>query len=237
MASMVPQFGFVAGPLCLALLGSPGAAQEMDPDAPDYDPLEDDSLWDEPASPAAPPSTSPELRFLLEAPERTPHHHQNEIRLTASSLEDGWVDLRQCHSHVTAIRRMVIVYNEETIDALRVESTRGIEAARADEDRVDLRGVERDAEVCITARMRILEEAGDGVYELVNGPFQRKFLDSYLPMRVTLAVSWGELDMRLEATEPREQEGFEVVHSDHGFMIDTVFKGELRTRMHLRNHH
>jgi hypothetical protein len=74
---------------------------------------------------------------------------------------------------------MVIVYNEETIDALRVESTRGIEAARADADRVDLRGVERDAEVCITARMRILEDAGGGVYELVNGPFQRKFPDSY----------------------------------------------------------
>ena len=237
MVSMIPQFGLVAGPLCIALLGPPVAAQGMDPAAPDYDPLEDDSLWDGAASPAAPPSTSPELRFLLEAPDSTPHHHQNQITLTESSLEDGWVELRQCHSHVTAIRRMVIVYNEATTDALQVESTRGVEAARAEKDRVDLRGVERDAEVCINARMRILEDVGDGVYELANGPFERKFLDSYLPMRVTLAVSWGELDMRLEETEPREQEGFEVVRSDHGFMVDTLFKGELRTRMHLRNSH
>ncbi len=237
MESMVPQSRFRAAPLLAALLSLPLVAQGMDPSDPDYDPLEDDSLWGETVSPEDTQTTSPELKFLLEEPDRIPHHHQNQIRITQSSLEDGWADLRQCHNDVAAIRRMVIVYNEEKIDELQVESTRNIESARAEGDRVDLRGVESDAEVCVTARMKIVEHEGDGVYRLENGPFVRRFLDGYFPMRVTMAVSWGDLDLRLEETQPEEQDGFDVVASDHGFVFDTLFEGELRTLVRLRNSH
>nr|WP_026279946.1 hypothetical protein [Thioalkalivibrio sp. ALJ16] len=236
MAPMVTQPRFL--PLLLALWVLPLAAQGPEPGDPDYDPLEDDRLWGEAAtvSPEDAQTTSPELTFLLQEPERTPHHHQNQIRLTASSLEDGWADLRQCHNDVAAIRRMVIVYNEQTIDDLQIESTRNIDSALVvDGDRVDLRGVERDAEVCVTARMKLVESEGNGVYRLDNGPFVRRFLDGYFPMRVTMAVSWGDLDLRLEDTEPAEQEGFRVATSDHGLMFDTLFEGELRTRIRLRN--
>ncbi len=237
MAPMVPQSRFLPAPLLLALMALPLAVQGMDPGDPDYDPLEDDSLWGETVSPDQTQTTSPELTFLLEEPDRTPHHHQNQIRITQSSLEDGWADLRQCHNDVAAIRRMVIVYNEARIDELQVESTRNIESARAEGDRVDLRGVQRDAEVCVTARMKIVEDEGDGVYRLENGPFVRRFLDGYFPMRVTMAVSWGDLDLRLAETDPADQDGFEVVTSDHGFMFDTLFEGELRTLVRLRNSH
>ncbi len=237
MALMVPQVRLLPAPLLVAFLALPGPTLAMDPNDPDYDPLEDDALWGETVSPDQTQTTSPELTFLLEEPDRTPHHHQNQIRITASSLEDGWADLRQCHNDVAAIRRMVIVYNEATIDELQVESTRNIESARAEGDRVDLRGVEKDAEVCVTARMKIVEHEGDGVYRLENGPFVRRFLDGYFPMRVTMAVSWGDLDLRLAETEPAAQDGFEVVASDHGFMFDTLFEGELRTLVRLRNSH
>ncbi len=237
MISMVPQSRFLSGASVLVLLALPLAVHGMDPGDPDYDPLEDDALWGDTVSPDQTQTTSPELTFLLEEPERTPHHHQNQIRITPSSLEDGWADLRQCHNDVAAIRRMVIVYNEATIDELQVESTRNIESARAEGDRVDLRGVEKDAEVCVTARMKIVEHEGDGVYRLENGPFVRRFLDGYFPMRVTMAVSWGDLDLRLAETEPAAQDGFEVVTSDHGFMFDTLFEGELRTLVRLRNSH
>lgn len=236
MALMVTRFrsrAWFASVLVLAL--GPLAAQGTDPDDPDYDPLEDDRLWGDFASPSDTQTTSPELTFLMEEPERTPHHHQNQITLSASSLVDGWVDLRQCHNDVAPIRRMVIVYNEQTIDALQVESTRNIESARAEGDRVDLRGVEKDAEVCVTARMQIVEDEGDGIYRLESGPFVRRFLDGYFPMRVTMAVSWGDLDLSLEETEPAAQEGFEVVTSEHGMIFDTLFEGELNTLVRLRN--
>ena len=219
--------------LCGFLAAAPLAA--LEPGDPGYDPLEDDRLWDEPVSPDATQTTSPELRFLEAEPERTPHHHHNQITLTAASLEDGWARLRQCHSDIAPIRRMVIVYNEERIDALRVESTANIDAARAEGDRVDLRGVGEGAEVCVTARMRIVEPEGGGIYRLENGPFKRRFLDGYFPMRVIVAVSWGDLGLALVETEPAAQPGFAVMESGHGVILDALFEGELRTLIRLRS--
>ncbi|WP_026278628.1 MULTISPECIES: hypothetical protein [unclassified Thioalkalivibrio] len=235
---MVPEYRLTPGPLFLALASLallPLSAQAMDPDDPDYDPFEDDSLWGETVSPDETQTTSPDLKFLTEEPEKVPHHHQNQITLSQSSLEDGWVELRQCHNDITPIRRMVIVYNEERIDDLQVESTTNIDRAEALGDRVDLRGVEKGSEVCITARMRVIEHEGDGIYKMENGPFVRRFLDGYFPMRVTMAVNWGDLDLRLEDTRPEAQDGFEVVESDHGIILDTLFEGELRTQVRLRN--
>ncbi len=238
MAPMVPESRLAPGPLFLALVSLallPFSAQAMDPSDPDYDPLEDDSLWGETVSPDQTQTTSPEIKFLTEEPEQVPHHHQNQITLSPSSLEDGWVDLRQCHSDIAPIRRMVIAYNEERIEDLQVESTTNIDLAEARGDRVDLRGVHKDSEVCVTARMRVIEHEGDGVYTMENGPFVRRFLDGYFPMRVTMAVNWGDLDLRLEETHPEAQEGFDVVESDHGIILDTLFEGELRTQVRLRN--
>lgn len=239
MALMVSDFrlrscAWLVPALALVVPG-PVAAQGMNPAVPDYDPLEDDSLRGDFAAPSDTQTTNPELTFLLDEPDQTPHHHQNQITLSASSLENGWVDLRQCHNDVAPIRRMVIVYNEQTIDALRVESTRNTASARAEDDRVDLRGVEKDAEVCVTARIKIVEdEGGGGVYRPESSPFVRRFLDGYFPMRVTMAVSWGDLDLRLEETEPAAQEGFEVASSDYGMIFDTLFEGELNTLVRLR---
>jgi hypothetical protein len=46
--------------------------------------------------------------------------------------------------------------------------------------------VEPGARLCLSAQTRALRNTGNGYFNLVNGPYMRKFLDGYYPMRVTL---------------------------------------------------
>jgi hypothetical protein len=80
--------------------------------------------------------------------------------------------------------------------------------------------------------LRIL---GDGLYVLENGPFMRRYLDGYFPMRVTVAVNWGDLGLSLADSEPQAQPGFEVTESPHGVTIEATFEGRLMTELRLVN--
>ena len=236
--------GAIATGLILALGGAlaTAPAMAMDPDDPDYDPLEDDSLWEDgppgpgQVDPEDAQTTSPELRIYAEPPEErdTPlHHHDNHLTLDEDSLNDGWVRLRQCHSGLAEIGRMSIVYNEPNIRGLRVASADEVEDAWAEDDRVVVIGVTEASELCVEAEMRVVESRGNGEYVLENGPFMRRFLDGYFPMRVTLTLSWGDLDLSLEDTIPERQPGVDVRGFEHGMILDTTFEGELETRIRL----
>jgi hypothetical protein len=199
--------------------------------AAETDPLDDDSLWDPPRV----ETNRGALQFLSEPPDRPVHHHENRITVAASSLEDGWVTLRQCHRDIDRVGRAQILYNGERTRDLEIESHNNIAETWVEGASVQLRSIAPDAELCVRARSQMLRVLEDGSYVLENGPFMRRFLDGYYPMRVTVAVDWGPLDLALAGVQPLEQPGFEVVESGHGVIIDTLFEGRLNTSLRLVN--
>ena len=199
--------------------------------AAEPDPFDDDSLWDPPRY----ESNRGNLNFLTTPPDGRVHHHQNQITLVASSLDDGWVTLRQCHNDIDRVRRAQILYNAATTRDIVIESQSNIEETWVEGASVQLRRVQPDAELCIRARSQMLRVLGDGLYVLENGPFMRRYLDGYFPMRVTVAVNWGDLGLSLADSEPQAQPGFEVTESPHGVIIEATFEGRLMTELRLVN--
>jgi len=197
----------------------------------ELDPLDDESLWDPPRV----ETNRGDLQFLETPPAEAVHHHQNDIILGASSLVDGWVTLRQCHRDIDRVGRAQILYNGSGTEDLEIESHANIEETWIEGASVQLRRISKDAELCVRARSRMLQVMDDGSYLLENGPFMRRFLDGYHPMRVTVTVDWGNLDLALTDTQPHAQPGFNIEASERGLRIDTVFEGRLKTALRLVN--
>ena len=219
------------GPVAATLAGEPEVSS-LDASASDVmesDPFADETLW----APLASEVNRGEVEFLAPEAAAGVHHHYNEIVLAASSLEDGWVTLRQCHRDLDRVRRAQIVYNPETTLDIEIESQQNIGSSWVEGASVQLRQVAPDAELCVRARSQMLALLPDGSYRLDNGPFMRRFLDGYYPMRVTLAIQWGELGLSLRQIAPKAQAGFSVADSPDGLKIDATFAGRLETSIEL----
>jgi hypothetical protein len=74
-----------------------------------------------------------------------------------------------------------------------------------------------------------LVEIEEGVYELQNGPFMRRFLDGYYPMRVSLEIEYPSR-LTLADYTPATQPGFSVSTTPGQVVAEAVFEGQLRTR-------
>jgi hypothetical protein len=199
------------------------------PLAADSDPFDDDSLWEIPK----PAGNRGALKLLGTPPEGRMHHHENQITVAASSLDDGWVTLRQCHQDIDRVGRAQILYNAATTRDIEIESQSNIAETWVEGASVQLRQIQSEAELCIRARSQMLRILEDGSYVLENGPFMRRYLDGYFPMRVTVAVDWGDLNLALADSEPTPQPGFSVTESQHGVVIETTFEGRLKTALRL----
>jgi hypothetical protein len=222
-----PRLGRLAATGLIAALALPLTAGASD------DPFDDDSLWETPGS----GSNRGTLNFLGDTLDGRVHHHENQITVAASSLDDGWVSLRQCHRDIDRVSRAQILYNAATTRDIEIESQSNIEETWVEGASVQLRRIQPDAELCIRARSQMLKILDDGSYALENGPFMRRYLDGYFPMRVTVAVNWGDLGLTLARSEPESQPGFLVTESEHGVIIDATFEGRLTTVLRLVNGH
>lgn len=172
-----------------------------------------------------------ELRFIDRPTGKPVHHHHNIIELSASSLEDGWVRLLQCHEHLDAVRRAQVVYNEERSRGLEVTAVENIGRAWVEGASVQLEDVGPQARLCVRAETRALIANGDGSYTLRNGPFMRRFLDGYYPMRVSMDIRFPGRQLRFAGIQPPRQEGFDVTASTQGVQIDAWFEGRLQTEV------
>lgn len=170
-----------------------------------------------------------DLRFLPKAPDRLAHHHQNRITLTPDSLSSGWVKLEQCHQHLDPVPNTQIVYGQDRIRALRIIRTENIERAWVDENSVQMENIRHDALICIEAESRALLSDGPHAYVLRNGPYMRRFLDGYYPMRVTMTVGLGGSGLRFDSLTPSAQPGFVLHVSQDEVGYDTWFEGKLTT--------
>lgn len=171
-----------------------------------------------------------ELTFLVQPPAGRVHHHRSQILISAQSLTDGWVLLEQCHDGIDPVATAEIVFNPERSRALQVVSFRDIEAAYAEASTVQLRGIGVDPEVCLRLESRALHPLGDGVFELRNGPFMRRFLDGFYPLRLSLRVDYPAT-LKLVDVTPADQPGFTLSEAPGRAMIDAMFEGRLHTRL------
>ena len=170
-----------------------------------------------------------ELRFLPKAPDQPVHHHQNRITLTPDSLISGWVRLEQCHQHLDPVPDSQIVYNQDRIRALRIVRTENIERAWVQEHSVQMENIGPAALICVEGESQALLHDGPDAYVLRNGPYMRRFLDGYYPMRVTMTVIPGNSGLRFDSLSPPAQPGFAVHASPDEVRYDTWFEGRLMT--------
>ncbi|MDJ0739851.1 MAG: hypothetical protein QNJ91_09040 [Gammaproteobacteria bacterium] len=168
------------------------------------------------------------LAFLDTPPKRVVHHHAGRISISPQSLDDGWVVLEQCHVNLDRVSAAQILFNPTRSRNLSVVSTRNIDDAYPEGSSIQLRGIGVDSEICLRAESRALHRVDDGVYELKNGPFMRRFLDGYYPLRLSLTIDYPD-SLSLADHQPLTQPGFAVVQQPGTLNVEALFEGELRT--------
>jgi hypothetical protein len=169
------------------------------------------------------------LHFLQTPPAKRIHHHQNRLRIDADSLSTGWVQLTQCHDNLDAVPRAQITFREGFVRDLKLDSFSRIESAWIEGASVQLVNVEPGARLCLSVLTRALRHTGNGYFNLYSGPYMRKFLDGYYPMRVTLEIEYPPQLLKLIDISPSEEPGFEHMESAGSIRLDAVFEGVLLT--------
>lgn len=169
------------------------------------------------------------LHLLETTPGKPVHHHQNHIRIESDSLASGWVALVQCHDNLDAVPRAQITFREGYVSNLKVEQSHGIGEAWIEGASVQLRQIAPGSRLCLSARMRALRDAGGGYFNLVGGPYMRKFLDGYYPMRVTLDIDYPQAALRVVDVSPQPAPGLALQERPGHIRMDALFEGELFT--------
>jgi hypothetical protein len=167
------------------------------------------------------------LDFLREAPDRRVLQTRNWLTVTPGSLHSGWVELYQCQGNLDPVPAVEVVYRYHGMRNLRVISSRGIERVRVEQDSVQMEQVQEGGEVCIKAEVQILKPAGEGSWTLLSGPFHRRFLDGYYPLRLDYRIHWPADRLQLQSVSPVMQAGFLVRDQPGELAIDTLFEGKL----------
>lgn len=168
-----------------------------------------------------------ELEFLNVPPNKPPHYLQNTFTISSNSLKDGWVALTQCHDNLDPVGAAQILYHTNGTRNLKVISSQGIGKAWVKGTSVQLEDIDRNARLCISAEVKALHPNYNGSYSMRNGPFLRKFLDGYYPMRVTMDITLPGDQLSFESITPHAQDGFQVTHSKNKMQVDALFVGEL----------
>lgn len=170
-----------------------------------------------------------DLDFLASLPDGPVHHHQGRVVITERSLIDGWVVLEQCHVNLDQVPAAQIVFNPERSRALAVTSVRNIEQAYAEDNTIQLQGIGAHSRVCVRAESLALQRPDADVFELVNGPFMRRFLDGYYPLRLSLRIDHPH-SIALADFSPVAQPGFSVTRAPGRIAVEALFEGQLHTR-------
>ena len=167
----------------------------------------------------------------IEHPSSTIATIHNQFILTPQSLVTGWVELRQCHSHLDEVSAAEVVYRHRELRDLRVTTSTGIAESWVEESTVQMRDIQPGARLCIQVEVRNLRSQGHRRYQLVNGPYHRRFLDGYFPLRVILEVEYPQKHLRIDTIEPDERPGLEIENAPGRLRIDAAFSGNLTTKI------
>lgn len=217
--------------LLIALLSAPALLNaDMDREALEAWFFDDEDM----ASVRALSVNEGELTFLTRPPEDDPHHHQNTLHITPESLTSGWVTLTQCHENLDAVGRLQITFRKGNIRNLKVVEQQNISEAWAEEASIQLRDVKDNARICLSAESKIIQLQDDGTLLISNGPYMRKYLDGYYPMRVSMRIHYPAQQLEMLGISPQQQQGFQVSDTEGMLAFDTLFEGQLRTEITLQ---
>ena len=175
-----------------------------------------------------------EIKFLKERPDPGAYSFQSRVKITPLSLENGSVDIATCHLQLDPIRKVVIVFNPERVQAIAVKSMSKIASAEIKGNQVTLSDVERGATVCIDLRSRALDKIADLTYQLNAGPLMRRYFDGYLPMSAQLRVDWPKDMFAVQSTLPEKKEGVQVLEGNDGMQLDVTFAGKMTAQIVLK---
>jgi len=172
------------------------------------------------------------LNFLHDAQSHRVLQTRNWLTINPESLRNGWVELNQCQGNLDPVSAVEVVYRYHRLRNLRVISTRGIERAWVEQNTVQMEQVQEDGEICIEAEVQVLKPDGESTYTLQSGPFHRRFLDGYYPVRLDYRIRWPIDRLQLESVRPAMQQGFSVREQPGELTIDTLFEGKLTIDVH-----
>jgi len=179
-------------------------------------------------------ATEGQIKYLKERPDPGAYSYESRVMITAASLESGSVQIATCHYQLDPIRKVVIVFNPNRIQAIVVKSIDKMASAEVKNNQVVLTDVERGASICIDLQSKALDQVGAGQYRLNAGPLMRRYLDGYLPMAAKIRVDWPTNMLTVEKTAPSEKEGIEVVQGNDGVQLNMIFAGKMTAQIDLK---
>ena len=179
-------------------------------------------------------ATEGQIKYLKERPDPGAYSYESRVKITAASLESGSVQIATCHYQLDPIRKVVIVFNPNRIQAIAVKSIDKMASAEVKNNQVVLTDVERGASICIDLQSKALDQVGTGQYRLNAGPLMRRYLDGYLPMAAKIRVDWPTNMLTVEKTAPSEKEGIQVVQGNDGVQLDMIFAGKMTAQIDLK---
>jgi hypothetical protein len=179
-------------------------------------------------------ATEGQIKYLKERPDPGAYSYESRVKITPASLESGSVQIATCHYQLDPIRKVVIVFNPNRIQAIAVKSVEKMASAEVKNNQVVLTDVERGASICIDLQSKALDQVGAGQYRLNAGPLMRRYLDGYLPMAAKIRVDWPSNMLTVEKTTPSEKEGIQVVQGNDGVQLDMIFAGKMTAQIDLK---
>jgi hypothetical protein len=179
-------------------------------------------------------ATECQIKYLKERPDPGAYSYESRVKITAASLASGSVEIATCHYQLDPIRKVVIVFNPDRIQAIAVKSVDKMASAEVKNNQVVLTDVERGASICIDLQSKALDQVGAGQYRLNAGPLMRRYLDGYLPMAAKIRVDWPANMLTVNKTTPSEEEGIQVVQGNDGVQLNMIFAGKMTARIDLK---
>jgi len=179
-------------------------------------------------------ATEGQIKYLKERPDPGAYSYESRVKITAASLESGSVQIATCHYQLDPIRKVVIVFNPNRIQAIAVKSIDKMASAEVKNNQVVLTDVERGSSICIDLQSKALDQVGVGQYRLNAGPLMRRYLDGYLPMAAKIRVDWPANMLTVDKTMPSEKEGIQVVQGNDGVQLDMIFAGKMTAQIDLK---
>jgi len=175
-----------------------------------------------------------QIKYLKERPDPGAYSYESRVKITPASLESGSVQIATCHYQLDPIRKVVIVFNPNRIQAIAVKSLDKMASAEVKNNQVVLTDVERGASICIDLQSKALDQVGVSQYRLNAGPLMRRYLDGYLPMAAKIRVDWPANMLTVDKTTPSEKEGIQVVQGNDGVQLDMIFAGKMTAQIDLK---
>ena len=171
------------------------------------------------------------LVFLTEPPGKLVHHHQHWITVNPATLDDGWVTVSQCHHHLDPVALSQITFRKGRVRELEILSSDRIGKVWAEQDSIQLEDVEKGASLCLKGELKLVTKLDHGGYLLRSGPFMRRFLDGYYPLRVSYELDYRDVELALVAYTPSDQAGYQTIRVPGQFGFDAWFEGRLELNL------